>query len=327
MSAPGRRPARLARVAARLLAVGLGLAAARARADGVGASLTLDNDQFNFWQKPNDRPDFGYTHGTEITLRFADAPRALVRLAPAWLLGRARAGETAPALEVSVRQSIYGPWTDPPDEPYAGWLEVAAGIARGSEDEHRAVLLHAGVTGPPSFGANVQRYFHHRFDRGEPLPDWSHQLPFEPGVGLEARGDWTTARSGPAAGWRLAAGPAGRVRLGTFAADLRLGMNVSLGLATPAPRGGTRPAPGPSLYVRASPKVDFVARDEFLDGTLFRESTGLPGANPVVAESEIVFGAGWSHARLEYAVIRRGKEFAGQPSLHTYSSCVLRWLP
>ena len=329
MSAPGRRLARLARVAARLAAVGLGLGlgASPARADGVGASLALDNDQFNFWQKPNDRPDFGYTHGTELALHFPEAPRALARLAPAWLIGRRRAGESSPALEVSFRQSIFAPWTDPPDEPYAGWLEAAIGVSRATEDERRAVLLHLGVTGPPSLAARVQRYFHRRFDRGEPLPDWSHQLPFEPGAGVEVRGDWTTAASGPAAGWRLAAGPAGRARVGTCAVDLRLGLNASLGLAAVAPWAATRPSTGPSLSVRASPKLDLVARDEFLDGTLFRESTGLPGSRTIVAESEFVFGAGWSHARLEYAVIRRGKEFDGQPSLHTYSTCTFRWLP
>jgi hypothetical protein len=104
-------------------------------------------------------------------------------------------------------------------------------------------------------------------------------------------------------------------------------MNLSLGVATPSPWPATRPAPGPSLYVRARPKIDLIARDEFLDGTLFRASTGFPGAKPLVAESEFVFGAGWNHARLEYTVIRRGKEFDGQPSLHTYSTCAFSWLP
>lgn len=328
MSAPGRRPARLACAAIGLavLARVLGVPVAAARADGVGARFALDNDQFNFWQPPNERPDFGYTHGTELALHFPDAPRRLVRLVPAWLIGRGRAGESAPALEVSFRQSIYSPWADPPDEPYAGWLEAAIGVSRGSGDERRTLMLHAGVTGPPSLAAKVQRYFHHRFDHGA-APDWSHQLPFEPGLGLEARGDWTAAASGPSPGWRLAAGPLGRARIGTYAVDLRLGMNLSLGVATPSPWPATRPAPGPSLYVRASPRIDFIGRDEFLDGTLFRASTGLPGAKPVVAESEIVFGAGWNHVRLEYTVTRRGKEFDGQPNLHTYSTCALSWLP
>ena len=30
--------------------------------------LTLDNDFFNFWQKPNERPDFGYTAGTDLSV-------------------------------------------------------------------------------------------------------------------------------------------------------------------------------------------------------------------------------------------------------------------
>jgi hypothetical protein len=329
VSAPGRRRARIASGVAGLLAFALGIARAATpvHADDVGARFGLDNDQFNFWEKPADRPDFGYTHGTEISLHFPDAPRALARLAPAWLIGRGRAGESAPSLEVTVRQSIYSPWSNPPDEPYAGWLEAAIGVSRAIAEERRTLLLHAGVTGPPSLAGRVQRYFHRRFDHGDPPPDWSHQLPFEPGLGLEAGGEWIAAASGPAAGWRLAAGPLARLRAGTYAVDLRLGMNVSLGRATPMPWPAGRPASGPALYVRARPKLDVVARDEFLDGTLFRASRGFPGAQALVPESEFVFGAGWSHARLEYAVIRRGKEFDGQPTPHTYSSCTFAWLP
>jgi hypothetical protein len=332
VSARGGRIARsAARTAARLAACFAVAAvtltgAPPSSAEAVGAHLALDNDQFNFWQKPGARPDFGYTHGTGFALHFSDAPRALVHLVPGWLLGRTGAGESAPALELTFFQGIYAPWSSPPDEPYAGWLEAAIGVSRQHGESVREVLLHAGVTGPPSLAGKVQRYFHRRFDRGEPLPDWSHQLPFEPGLGLEASGAWVSATSGPAAGWRLAAGPLARIRAGGYAVDLRLGMNLSIGLATVPPWPATQEGTGPSLYVRAEPKVDLVARDEFLDGTLFRASSG-PGSNPVVFESEFAFGAGFRHARLEWSVVRRGKEFAGQPSLHTYSSCAFTWLP
>ncbi len=189
------------------------------------------------------------------------------------------------------------------------------------------MLLHVGVTGPPSGAGALQRYFHHRFDHGEPLPDWSKQLPFEPGFGIETAAAWLTAASRASAGWRASFGPLTRVRLGTYAVDLRLGANLALGLnpASAWPPSGSAPR-GPALYLRATPKVDLIARDEFLDGALFRSSPG-PGAAPVVGESEVVFGAGWTHARLEWAVIRRSKEFADQPVPHTYSTCAFTWLP
>ena len=302
---------------------------AAARADGVATHFELDNDQFNFWQKPGDRPDFGYTHGTELALHFPSAPRALARLAPAWLLGRAGAGGSEPGLELFFEQAIYSPWTLPADRAYAGWLEGSLGLSRTSPQETRLVLLHLGVTGPPSLAGRVQRYFHRRFDHGEPPPDWSQQLPFEPGIGLEASGAWTTARAGSPDGWRATLGPLGRARLGTYADDLRLGLGVTLGFAPPgpwpAPGPGTR---GPALYVRAAPKVDLIARDEFLDGPLFLRDPGpAPGARSVVAESEVGFGAGWGHARLEWTVLRRGKEFDGQPAMHTYSTLAFTWLP
>jgi len=326
---PGRR---LARAAATFLFACV--LARSSRADDVGARFQLDNDQFNFWQKPGDRPDFGYTHGTLVALHFANAPRGLARLAPAWLIGRASPGESAPSLEVSFFQGIDAPWTQfgtswstRVDRPYAGWLEGAIGISRSGRREFREVLLHLGVTGPPSLAGALQRYFHRRFDHGEPLPDWSRQLPFEPGLGLEASGLWTTAASRATSPWQATFGPLARVRAGTYADDLRLGVNLVLGLnpAAPWPAAGASPH-GPSLYVRATPRLDLVARDEFLDGPLFRAGGG-PGSEPWIGESEVVFGAGWAHARLEYAVLRRSKEFAAQPVPHTYSTCAFTWLP
>lgn len=293
------------------------------RADGHAARFTLDNDQFNFWEKPGDRPDFGYTHGTELALHFPHAPRRLVRLVPAWLVGAA-GGETA--LEIRIRQSIYSPWTLPPDRPYAGWLEIAGGISRSSEREGRELLIHAGVTGPPSLAGKVQDYFHRRFDHSKDPPDWSGQLPFEPGLGIEVSRAWLAHNAAQPNGWRSYAGPYGRVRVGTYADDARLTLNFALGLRPPEPWPSSASPKGPSLYLRAAPKLDLIARDEFLDGPLFRQSV-MPGASPVVAESELAIGAGTGHARLEWAVMRRTKEFKQQPEDHTYASITLTWLP
>jgi len=314
---------RRGRAAALLLGVagGLVLAVPVALADGHGARLTLDNDQFNFWQVPDARPDFGYTHGVELAFHAPRAPASLARLAPAWLVG----GKTAErSLEVRVRQAIYSPWTNPPDRPYAGWLELALGLAHTDLQASREVLLHVGVTGPPSQAGATQRYFHRRFDKGEP-PDWSGQLPAEPGIGLEASAARLTRA--PETTWQSFGGWFVRARAGTYALDLRLGATFSAGLGPPRP--WPAPAPtgsGPALYLRWAPRLDLIARDEFLDGTLFR-SSAAPGANPVVPESEFVIGTGWGHARLEWSVLRRGKEFEAQPGPHTYGSLALTWLP
>jgi hypothetical protein len=287
--------------------------------------FVLDNDEFDFWIPPDLRPDFGYSHGTLIDVDFSGAPRWLSRSVPDVLVGPGPQGES-PAFALRARQLIFGPWELPPDRPYAGWLEVAAGLTRRTARSRRELLLHVGVTGPPSLAGRIQDYVHHHFEKG-PAPDWSTQLPAEPGIGIE----WNAASQVVGVGrqgglqWRL--GPGTRWRLGTFAADLRLSVETSLGLNPPAAWGGPIPRSRAfSLYALAAPKVDFIARDEFLDGTVFRSSVSV-NSNPVVPESEIGVGLGWYGVRAEWRVMRRGKEFENQPDPHSYGSIQLSWNP
>lgn len=292
---------------------------------GPAVRVTLDNDQFNFWQVPIRRPDFGYTHGTEIALRLPRAPHAVARLAPGWLLGDETAGGE-PALELRVRQNIYSPWTLPPDRHYAGWLEAAVGVSRSGEHSYRELLAHVGITGPPSLAGTIQRGMHQRYYDGDP-PDWSGQLLAEPGFGLEAGAVSRGLAAGNPAGLRLLAGGSGRARLGTYAVDLRLGLPMVVGWAPPGLWTAGAPVPaGWSIYVRLNPHVEFIARDEFLDGTLFRHDPG-PGARPVVAESEAAVGVARGHLGIEWRVLRRSREFDGQPRPHTYSSLAATWSP
>ena len=282
------------------------------------ARLQLDNDDFDFWIPPDERPDFGYTHGTRLDVDLPGAPRWLRKLPPRWLMGDGPRGE-APSFALRLRQEIYAPWELPPDRPYAGWLEIAVGLARRSPESRRELLLHVGVTGPPSLAGKTQDYFHHQFERG-PEPDWSQQLPAEPGIGLEWNAATQVLALGGNPGWLWRLGPSAGARLGTFAIDARAGLETSGGWNPPAAWGGAvRPGNAFSLYVLAAPHVDFIARDEFLDGTLFRGSESVD-SRPVVPESEVGVGVGWFGIRAEARVMRRGKEFERQPGPHTYGS-------
>jgi hypothetical protein len=292
------------------------------RAAPVAARLTLDNDQFDFWMPPDQRPDFAYTHGTEIVLRFASAPRVLARLAPRALMGSPAGGPLA--LEIETRQSIYSPLGLPPERPFAGWLELAIGLVSESRAGRRELRLHAGVTGPPSGADRVQAYFHRHYDH-IPALDWSNQLPFEPGLDLELATHSLGYARGRPAGWHIAAGPALRARAGIPATDLRLGFEATAGFAPPSPwggRGGARATP--RLYLRASPRLDLVLRDEFLAGTLLRASPRVD-ARALIPESEIGLGVGWSGFRLEWRIERRAREARVQSIPHTYGTLELAW--
>jgi len=308
---------------ARLIAIAVVCAlagAGHAAAESAGVRLVVDNDFFNFWQSPDQRPDFGYTHGTELIWEGARAPRGLSRLAPAWLAGTD--SDDGPArVQIRLSQAIYTPWRLPPDRPYGGWLGVGVGIHRETATARREALLNIGVTGPPSLAATMQRYIHHRFGFGVP-PNWSGQIPYEPGIAIEAAAAWQSFTRGSDDGLMLHGGPQWRARLGTYAVDLRFGLETSAGIHPPVPWGATRRTIGAgSLYVLAAARLDIIARDELLDGTLFRHSAGV-SATPLVPEIETGIGVRLQRARFEWHVTRRAKEYRIQPVAHTYSSLI-----
>lgn len=289
--------------------------------DAASWQLTVDNDYFNFWQKPDRRPDFGYTHGTELVHITPQAPRVIVRRVPRWLSGGEGFARTG--LEFSARQSIYAPWRLPADRPYAGWLEVAAGLRREDTRSLRRGVLHVGVTGPPSQADRVQKWIHRRFGLGD-APDWSHELPFEPGIGIELESMSRALSSGTAGRLQLNAGPKWRARLGTYAIDLRIGMETVAGWNVPQWPSAAKHTQGASAYVTAAIHVDAIARDEFLDGPFFRDGRDI-NKDLVVPEAHTGIGAAYGPATLEWRVTRRAKEFVDQPSPHTYSSLVFNW--
>jgi len=299
---------------------GFGGAPARAASDATAWQLVVDNDYFNFWQGPHERPDFGYTHGSELVWEGAQAPHTLARLAPAWAAGTDK-HDGPVRLQIRLRQAIYAPWRLPPDRPYGGWLGLGVGIHRETATARRDALVHIGVTGPPSQAARLQRYIHRRFGFGTP-PDWSGEIPYEPGVAIEVAGARQSFVRGNDRALQIHGGPQWRARLGTYAVDARIGLAATAGIHPPTPWNGTRRTPGTgALYLIAAARLDIIARDELLDGTLFRHSDGV-SATPLVPEFETGIGIRLQRARFEWHITRRAKEYRIQPVPHTYSSLV-----
>ena len=73
------------------------------------------------------------------------------------------------------------------------------------------------------------------------------------------------------------------------------------------------------MYLLAAARLDIIARDELLDGTLFRRSAGV-SATPLVPEVQTGIGLRLKRARFEWQITRRAKEYRIQPVPHTYSS-------
>jgi lipid A 3-O-deacylase len=304
------------------IATALTLLATPAHAGPSGAQFLVDNDYLNFWVPPEERDDVGYTNGFEMQLVFEGSPGWLAALAPKRLEGSE--GDFPARTVASLRQEIYVPWTLTGDRPFAGWLEIGLGLRRETEDRLREGRLRIGVTGPPSLAEDTYNWFHETFGF-EPRTGWEDQLPAEPGfrIDYEEVGRWN---SGSAERVRMDIGPRWRARLGTMNTDFRVGADVVAGVDPPPVWGGDRSAAGWSLYGTGAVRLDVVLRDGFIEGTFFKPSAGIDW---IVMVPEIQGGLGvrYQHARFEWRVQRRGREFPDQPEPHTYSSLIFTWTP
>lgn len=244
----------------------------------------------------------------------------------------------------SLAQNIYTPsritpfegevpWPNPEDRPYGGWLHgglLFQHLAAADSPTHSSRLtLEAtvGVTGPASGAAQVQRGWHSALRRilGRDSPrdpiGWEEQLPTEPAFHFSALYERPLLWS-PYVDATASAG----AMLGTVFTHARFGGTVRVGLL--ARPFGLSPIMPSILRAKGEPVADerlwelylyargqgrLVARNLFLDGTLFRKSQSVRKM-PFVGDSE--FGAAVRTRRFQadVSMVFRSQELADPPT-------------
>lgn len=281
--------------------------------------LTVDNDAFNFWVPPRQRPDDNYTHGARFAWDVSWTPR----FANGWICMRAAScGGT-----VEVGQEIYTPNVDAlvpvlGDRPYAGWLYGRAGVRGAHGHVLRSLDLTVGVTGPLSLAGATQRALHSRVPAFRQPLGWPHQLPTELAFAARARQSWRVAPSGPA-GRVVDLIPTVGASAGTLRSALGAGVRGRAGARLDHPWLASRPS-NVTLYGFAGVRAELVGRDLFLDGTLFRPSVRVRRV-PLLGEWEGGVGVRLRRLRLEYRVVTRSREYHRGPRTRTHGSFTLSW--
>jgi hypothetical protein len=255
------------------------------------------------------------------------------------------------------------PFPDPNDRPYGGWLHAgllfqhlyaAENPARSSRLTLQATV---GVTGPPAFAGETQRAWHSALNKVfgrtvAPLPvGWEKQLPAEPAFHLSALREKTVLWSPHVdASWSAGA------MLGTVFVNASLGATVRAGLlARPFGLGPIMPsirrvkqaqreAEGQPVEPSAQPtqhertweayffargQARLVARNLFLDGTLFRPSISVR-KTPLVGDSEFGAAVRTGGFQLDLSMVFRSQEMAEPPnprlSGHRFTQIQLSYL-
>jgi lipid A 3-O-deacylase len=288
------------------------------------SSLTLrvDNDAFDFWMLPWNRPDEEYSSGVHITYDGGDAPwwsRHFISGAQCTV--RSIACRTS---RLEIGQDMYTPARSA-DQPVAapgsrrnaGWLylsQTARSLQQSRSDELTVTL---GVTGPPSLGEFTQKVAHSVAPSFNRPADWSDQIAFEPGVILRYEQRWRAPLSERSIGIDVI--PRWAANIGNVSTDAEAGLQTRIGWHLRHP---WLPADGPlelALIAGASGRV--VARDLFLDGNTFRSDHDV-GHETFVGSGELGIELRFRHLLLAYRAENDTRSYANGPKWHPWASMV-----
>jgi lipid A 3-O-deacylase len=236
-------------------------------------------------------------------------------------------GDGITRISFNITQQIYTPadirrtTPDPRDRPLAGYLAGTFSVLHDTEHSRSVVAVTVGMTGPAALGRTVQNGWHELI-RIPINKGWGSQLPNEPQLQLLAERTWRVglARAG---GLETDLLPSLTAGVGTvrdyiqtgFILRLGQGLERDFGVARirPGVTGGDAfaAAPGVAWYVFAGANGQAVARDLFLDGTLWQRSAHVR-RNWFLGAMEAGVAVIWHGVRLSYTQTWQTQSFRGQ---------------
>lgn len=290
--------------------------------------VRADNDAFNFWQPPYDRPDEEYSSGVRLSLDY-DGPTAWMKRfgERAHVSCDAKADKCVQLHTRTLGQDIYtaarhidDPLPEPGSRPDAGvlWVQEAERDARPFRLDETSITL--GVTGEPSLAQPMQQFFHGLSPGFQRPVDWSRQLPFEPvfGIGYDRHvlSDYNGVQLQPHFGGAV----------GSLLTEVRGGVGA---------RGGWNllhpwmPSPLPTSAEVAffgDASLRGVLRDETLTGSVLRRSERV-AVKPFVLESQVGFSVRYWRGTFAYVVHSTGPEYTTRSGSHLWSTLQIEWHP
>ena len=286
-------------------------------------TLRIDNDAFDFWMLPWNRPDEEYSSGVHITYDGGDAPwwsrRFLRQSQPCTTSSReCRMGRA------EIGQDLYTPATSknnpvpaPGSRPNAGWLYVSqtARSLRASRSDE--LTLTFGVTGRPSLGKFTQTIAHNAAPTFNRPSDWSDQVGFEPGLAARYEQRRRIGQDDRAIGFDVI--PRFALTAGNVSTAAEIGLQTRTGWHLRHP---WLPRDGPlEIALTGGVSARAVARDLFLDGNTFRDGPHV-GHEVFVGSGEIGVLIRFRALSLAYRAVNDTRSYAAGPKWHPWASIV-----
>jgi lipid A 3-O-deacylase len=287
-------------------------------------TLRADNDAFDFWMLPWNRPDEEYTSGVHIDYEGGDAPAWARR----FLNGRLECAvgvRTCRSSRATLGQDIYTPDVSvdsgraaPGSRPNAGWLFLSQTVRALGEDRADEFTVTGGVTGAPSLARYMQALAHRAAPAFNRPTDWSQQVAFEPGVMLryEQRRRLVVSDA-DAMGLdvipRIAASAGNVLTNGELGLDLRVGVHM--------PHPWLPEANRFRLTFSGGVSGQAVARNLFLDGNTFERGARV-GHEPFVVSGNAGVELRYDALTFGYRAQSDSRSYARGPTWHPWSSLI-----
>ena len=283
--------------------------------------MRADNDAFDFWMAPWNRPDEEYTSGVHLAYDGGEIP---------WWARRIGSGlQSCTALSVSCRasrveigQDIYTPFVPQSgdaattERPNAGWLYASQSAQWLRVDRSDALSITLGVTGSPSLARFTQRLAHNVAPAFNRPTDWSRQVAFEPGI--IARLEHAARFASPAdAPFGVDIVPRAGVSLGNVLSAADAGARARLGWRMSHPWLPPVRDIGFDVLIGASARA--VARDLFLDGNTFQDGPRV-GHEALIESGELGFELHVRGVALAYRAVVDSRSYAAGPRWHPWGS-------
>ncbi|MDB4913363.1 MAG: lipid deacylase LpxR family protein [Gemmatimonadetes bacterium] len=301
--------------AALILAFGVALPAQTA------VRVRADNDAFNFWKAPYDRPDEEYSSGVRLAFDY-DGPVTWMKQ---YHLCDPRGEVCIQQHTRTVGQDIYtaarhigDPIAQPGARPDAGilWVQESERDARPYRLDEASITL--GVTGKPSLAEPLQKFFHGLSPRFQRPVDWSRQIPFEPAFGASYDRHALTEYHG------VQLMPHGGGALGSLLTEVRGGAGVRGGWNLAHPWMPTEVSSRVELAFFGDVTLRGVIRDETLTGDLFRRSERV-ALKPLVTEGLIGLSVRHGRALMSYVAHSNSPEYKTRVGSHEWSTIQIEW--
>jgi lipid A 3-O-deacylase len=286
-------------------------------------SLRTDNDAFDFWMLPWNRPDDEYTSGVHITYEGGDAPwwaRSFLRgdgactsLSRSCRSARAELGQDIYTRDATISDTMVIDRS----RPSAGWLYLSQSARSLRENRSDELTLTLGVTGPPSLARFTQRIAHNAAPSFNRPTDWSREVEFEPGVIV--RYEQRRRASADIGAFGADIVPRVGASIGNVLTAAEVGLELRSGWRLPHP---WLPETGvASLAFVAGITGQAVARNLFLDGNTFQRGTHV-GHEPFVGSGELGLELRYHALRIAYRAVSDTRAYASGPKWHPWASMV-----